>query len=202
MKENKQIINAGNELMEHIATLTGIKLEVLQGIAKENGVQFILQHPNAIPCTRTQKAKLLNLKGFIQKYGETVFLKEEVTLNSSIKAGEYFVRCFENECSKEYLVAAFLDAQNRIIATKVMFEGTLSEAPIYPREIVKVCIEHDTHSIILAHNHPGGSLRASTPDIECTKKIKTALETVSISTKDHIIVAGNKYVSMAEEGLL
>jgi len=56
--------------------------------------------------------------------------------------------------------------------------------------------------VILAHNHPGGSLKPSAADIEVTRKISDALKTISIKVVDHIIVSGNNYYSFAENGLI
>lgn len=80
--------------------------------------------------------------------------------------------------------------------------GTVNEAPIYPREIVKTALDYNANSVILAHNHPGGSNEASKADIEATQKVIQALNTISVRVIDHIIVADNKYLSLAEKGLL
>lgn len=58
-----------------------------------------------------------------------------------------------------------LDSQNRINHSALVHEGTLSEVPVYPRIIVELALRHQAHSIILAHNHPGGSLNASQEDM-------------------------------------
>ncbi len=123
-------------------------------------------------------------------------------MNSSCKAGEYFVRYFTNTHDRERFICTFIDAQNRIIKTKTLFEGTLNEAPVYPREIIKDAINYYANSVILSHNHPGGSLKASEADRQATYSIKKALESVSVKLVDHIIVADDKYISFAEEGLL
>ena len=72
---------------------------------------------------------------------------------------------------------------------------------LFPR-LVETALRHQANSVILAHNHPGGSTRPSAADINVTIRIVTALESISIKVLDHIIVAGDKYVSFAERGLL
>ena len=96
---------------------------------------------------------------------------------------------------------SFLDTSHRIIATKVITTGTINQAPIYPREIVKSALLYDSSSVILAHNHPGGSLSPSPEDIAVTKLIGDALATLKIDIVDHIIVGDDKFTSFCEKGL-
>ncbi|MDD2212028.1 MAG: JAB domain-containing protein, partial [Clostridia bacterium] len=99
-----------------------------------------------------------------------------------------------------YLIC--LDAQNRINNAVLVHEGTINEASVYPRVIVETALRHQANSVILAHNHPGGTLRPSHADLEVTKKISSVLAAISIYVSDHIIVAGEQYFSFAENGLL
>ncbi|MDQ2087201.1 DNA repair protein RadC [Herbivorax sp. ANBcel31] len=127
--------------------------------------------------------------------------RKKPELNSSTKAGQYTVSLFEGR-SYEVFYVICLDAQNRVNYADLVHEGTINEAPIYPRVIVERALRHKANSVILAHNHPGGSLNPSRGDIEATKVIKNALESISIKVVDHIIVCGEKYISFAERGLL
>lgn len=122
-------------------------------------------------------------------------------LNSSAKAGDYVVSLFTGRTYEAFYVLC-LDAQNRLNHADLVHEGTINEVPVYPRLIVETALRHKANSVILAHNHPGGSLHPSKADIEATKKVTAALELISISVMDHIIVAGDKFVSLAEKGLL
>lgn len=194
--------NLTKQFVERIAKVTGIKEDKLMEIAKENGVNFILEHPAACGLTKKQVEKLTELKELIHTYSEAVFLKEDTMLDSSKKVGELFVRRLMNRRDKERFEIAFLDAQNRLIAIKTVFEGVVNEAPVYPRRVVQEALNHDANSVILAHNHPGGSLNPSGSDIEATKRIKSVLEGMGIKVMDHIIVGDNKYTSFAEKGLI
>jgi len=122
-------------------------------------------------------------------------------LNSSAKAGEYAVSLFAGRIYEAFFVIC-LDTQNRVNYAALVHEGTINEAPVYPRLIVETVLRHQANSVILAHNHPGGSLAPSNADIEITKKIAAAIEAISVKVIDHIIVAGDKYYSFAERGLL
>jgi len=72
---------------------------------------------------------------------------------------------------------------------------------VYPREIVKSALLYDSSSVILAHNHPGGSLAPSPEDVAVTKLIGDALATLKIDIVDHIIVGDDKFISFCEKGL-
>jgi len=122
-------------------------------------------------------------------------------LNSSSKAGEYIVSLFTGRTYEAFYVIC-LDAQNKVNYAALVHKGTINEAPVYPRLIVEVALRHQANSVILAHNHPGGSLQPSHADIEVTKKISTAIEALSIKVVDHVIVAGDRYYSFAEKGML
>jgi DNA repair protein RadC len=68
--------------------------------------------------------------------------------------------------------------------------------------IVEAALRHKANTLIVAHNHPGGSLRPSKGDLEVTKMIKEATEAIAIRVVDHIIVAGDQFFSFADNGLL
>ncbi len=126
---------------------------------------------------------------------------KRVVIDSSTKAGNYMIDLFAGRTYEAFYLIS-LDAQNKVNHASLVHEGTINEAPIYPRLIVEAALRHKATNVILSHNHPGGSTEISSADIEATKRIKTALNSISISIVDHIVVAGDKYVSFAEEGLL
>ncbi len=127
--------------------------------------------------------------------------RDKPVLNSSSKAGEYALSLFTGRNYEVFYVLC-LDSQNKLNYASLVHEGTINEAPIYPRIIVETALRYKASRVILAHNHPGGSLRPSKADINATKKIVSALKAIDIEVVDHIIVAGDKYTSFAEESLL
>jgi DNA repair protein RadC len=94
--------------------------------------------------------------------------RDKPELNSSSKAGEYAISLFAGRTYEVFYVIC-LDAQNRVNYAALVHEGTINEAPIYPRIIVETALRHKANSVILAHNHPGGSLNPSRGDIEATE---------------------------------
>ena len=135
-EKNPQMINISTNLIQKISSLTGIPESKLKTTANKHGVQFIFHHPAALALTAKQAEKLQLLKNFIAEYNETEYLNETTQLNSSSKAGEYFKTRLANIKDKEHFEVAFLNAQNEVIATKTMFEGTINETPVYTRIIV------------------------------------------------------------------
>lgn len=126
---------------------------------------------------------------------------DKPVLNSSSKAGEYAVSLFAGRTYEVFFVIC-LDSQNKVNYAALVHEGTINESPVYPRLIVETVLRHQANSVILAHNHPGGSLQPSHEDMAITKKIASALEPISVQVMDHIIVAGDKYMSFKERALI
>jgi DNA repair protein RadC len=102
----------------------------------------------------------------------------------------------------EVFAVLFLDAQNRLIVMEELFRGTLTQTSVYPRELVIRALQHQAASVVLAHNHPSGSVLPSRADESLTATLKAALALVDVRVLDHVIVAPGQALSMAERGLL
>jgi DNA repair protein RadC len=103
---------------------------------------------------------------------------------------------------QEVFVILLLDAQHRVIACEELFQGTLTQTSVYPREVVKCALKHNAAAVIFAHNHPSGVAEPSHADEILTRSLKSALALVDIRVLDHFIVAGTRTMSFAERGLL
>ncbi len=102
----------------------------------------------------------------------------------------------------EHCTALYLDNQLRLIATEELARGTLSQASVYPREVVRAALRHHAAALILTHNHPSGSVQPSLSDQHLTRQLKQALALVDVRLLDHIVVGAGQAVSMAELGML
>lgn len=155
----------------------------------------------ATPGVGENSAVLLSLIPSLAR----IYLKDRwgarPTLNSTAAAGQYILALFAGQTYEVFYVIC-LDAQYQVAYPALVHEGTIDQAPVYPRLIVETALRHKAHSVILAHNHPGGSPTPSPQDIAVTKRIRAALEPISIKVIDHIIAAGERYVSCMELGLL
>lgn len=104
--------------------------------------------------------------------------------------------------SREVFGVLYLNNQHQLIAFENHFLGTLAEARVYPREILRAALRHNAAAVVLSHNHPSGNVSPSTADIALTTDIRAALVHVDVRMLDHVIVAPGKAMSMAECGLL
>ena len=96
----------------------------------------------------------------------------------------------------------FLTSQNELMADDLIWEGTVGEAPAYPREVVKRALEIGATGIILVHNHPSGSHQPSQGDVDATRRIAEAASIMGICVHDHIIVSRSGWSSFRRLGLL
>lgn len=102
----------------------------------------------------------------------------------------------------EVFAALFLDSQHRLVALEELFRGTLNQTSVYPREVVQRALHHHAAAVVLAHNHPSGSVEPSRADEALTRTLKAALALVDVRVLDHIIVGPGQALSMAERGLV
>lgn len=103
---------------------------------------------------------------------------------------------------RELFGVMFMDSQNRLLAFEVMFSGTLTQTSVYPREVATAALLHGASAVVLAHNHPSGSVQPSGADKALTQTLKAALAMVDVRVIDHLIVSPGAALSMAEMGLV
>ena len=102
----------------------------------------------------------------------------------------------------EVFACLFLDNRHRIINNEILFTGTIDGASVYPREVVKRCLELNAAAIIFAHNHPSGIAEPSQADRQITHKLTQALALLDVRVLDHLVVGDKVVTSMAERGLM
>ncbi len=161
----------------------------------------MLEHPKTIAPNKQQLEKIHVLNEFISAYRLLKLQENEnkLVFDSSKVAGEYFVSLLSGIKDREKFMAAFLDTGNNLIETRTFSEGSIGEAAVYPRMILKAALDCDCKSILLAHNHPGGSRIPSIQDRDITERLISIFAPLQISVLDHIIVANSQYHSMAEK---
>lgn len=119
---------------------------------------------------------------------------------SSPEAVKHYLQLHLAAKNHEVFAVLFLDSQNRLLALEEMFRGTLTQTSVYPREVVLRALHHQAGAVILAHNHPSGSVQPSHADRSLTATLKAALALIDVHVLDHIIVAPGVAHSMAEGG--
>jgi len=118
---------------------------------------------------------------------------------SSPNTVRQYLRLRLGTLEREVLLVIFLDASLRVIATKELFQGTLTQTIVYPREVVKAAIRQNAHAIIIAHNHPGGSPQFSEEDEKLRQQLAAALALIDVKLLDSLVVAGAVITSWAEQ---
>jgi len=103
---------------------------------------------------------------------------------------------------QEHFLTITLDGASHIIATRTVFIGTLNQSMVHPREVFADAISDRAAGIIVAHNHPSGTLEASRADIQITQRLKEVGKLTGIELLDHVILSSDGYYSFSEEGLL
>lgn len=126
-------------------------------------------------------------------------LKREDAFTQPEQVKRYLVAKLR-DCRRELFLCLFLDNQHRLIASEVLFEGTINASAVYPREVVLRALAHNAAALILAHNHPSGSVEPSAADISMTKRLKDALSLIEVRVLDHIIVGDGATYAMSEHG--
>jgi len=193
-----------DSFFQSLNKLTGIPMSKLKSYAKENNPFNILEHPGVVDPNDKQLEKINKLNEFIASYNVLKLDQEneKITFKSPNDSGKYFASLLSGVKDKERFLVAFLDNSNSIIELRTVSQGTTNMAVVYPRDILKMALANDCSSIMLSHNHPGGSLKASHEDIALTQRIVDIFRPLDIKVLDHIIVGGYSFSSMAENGVL
>lgn len=113
-----------------------------------------------------------------------------------------FVRLKIGSQSQEVFFVMLLAADLSLLHAVELFRGSVAQAAVYPREIVKLALAHNASAVVIAHNHPSGDLTPSSADVRCTSQVKQALATLDIALTDHVIVSPLGAVSLQALGLM
>ena len=144
-------------------------------------------------------------RDFLFAYAERAWVshvrRKRITI-SSWGAVLAYLKVDMGGCGRERFRVLFLDTKSQLIADEVMNEGTVAQAPVYPREVVRRALELDAVSVILVHNHPSGDPTPSGPDIDITKKVIAAAKPLGIAVHDHLVVGADGVVSFKAKGLI
>jgi DNA repair protein RadC len=103
---------------------------------------------------------------------------------------------------QEVFAVALLDSGGKYLHSENITMGTLNASLVHPREVYKTAIKHSAASIILIHNHPSGQLVPSSEDLTVTHQLVHTGKILDIPVQDHLIIAGQRYVSLKEEGYI
>ncbi len=129
-------------------------------------------------------------------------LRNKNYLRSSREVADYLIHSMR-DIKKEVFQVIFLDASFAILNTEILFEGTLSVNTVYPREFIKTILDNHAAAVVIAHNHPSGSLTPSSADRSLTRKLLLACSFIDVQLLDHLIIgSGQQPYSFADHGLM
>ena len=136
------------------------------------------------------------------EYRKRFFLTAGDKLYGADDAIKHFSILFSDDISREHFGVIYLNGKNAVISSEILFTGTLTTAAVYPREIIKRALEENAAAILVGHNHPSGNKNPSQDDLQITKKIKSACQTIDISLHDHLIVTSEGFYSFSDHGVI
>lgn len=103
-----------------------------------------------------------------------------------------------NRTERFYVIC--LNASCKVVGKRKISDGSLSEVSAYPRMVMETALNYNAHSVLLSHNHPGGTCAPSPEDISSTLQLQKLLNGVGIIVLDHVIVANDNTYSMVQHG--
>jgi DNA repair protein RadC len=110
---------------------------------------------------------------------------------------DFFQHALRDKINESFMVL-FLDCQNKVLSCEDLFTGSVDQATIYPREIIRRCLTLNASGVIFGHNHPSGNAAPSSEDIQLTLRLKNLLQEIDVRVLDHIIIGDSEYCSFAE----
>jgi DNA repair protein RadC len=132
------------------------------------------------------------------------YLKERLRgkryLHSSDQVKEYLLHSMRG-LKKEIFTVIFLDSSHAVIDSETISEGTINNTTVYPRELILRALNHNSAALIVAHNHPSGSLQPSSQDKHLTRTLFLAASFLDIHLLDHLIIGDGSF-SFADHGLM
>ncbi len=146
-------------------------------------------------------AVLLNLFPELERRYEASKTENQTYIRSTADAGRVLCASFRNR-QDESIRLLCMDARGKLLKNAEISSGDVNAVHFSMRKIAETAISTRAVSVILAHNHPGGSLLPSSEDIDATNSAVEALKTVGVHLLDHLIIAGGDYCSLREEGYL
>lgn len=185
-KKGKSVIQLAQELitvsgnLSQLATKSSGALEKFDGIGKDKAATLLAAFELSRRIT-------MQARWFSEK---SITSPEDVAI--------LFSPLLRDE-NREHFLIVCLNTANKIIRYEVLSIGNLDTSIVHPREVFRIAIDNNAKSIILVHNHPSGNAEASKADIAVTKRLVEAGKILDIKIFDHIIIAGEKYLSFVEQ---
>jgi DNA repair protein RadC len=170
-------------------------------LAKFGGFRQLLTAEQSAVCS----IKGIGITHYIQLQAAVEIIKRQMkqklsqstALCSPKQVIEFLRHTLQDQLNEKFIIL-FLDCQNKVLACEDLFIGSIDQATIYPREIIRRCLKFNASAVIFGHNHPSGDPRPSAEDIKLTRRLKLLLHEIDVRVLDHIIIGDSSYCSFAE----
>lgn len=182
------LIGSGNKQAD-VSKIAGNTLELF----KQHGAGITYQQLQQV--TGMGPARITEILAALELSKRYLIDNDQPIIDSPERAVEQLADIRDKK--QEYFVVLTLDGANRLITKRIITIGTLTSSLVHPREVFADAITDRAASIIVAHNHPSGSLVASKADIDVTDRLSQAGKLLGIKLVDHIVITKNNYVSLS-----
>ena len=175
-----------HELLDRFGSLKGVLEARPEQLMTVNGIG-------------PQAATLISMVVPLTRVWHRCAMEEPTRIGNSREAESYCLSILAGERTERFYVVS-MNAQCKVLGRRKISEGSLSEVSAYPRMVMETALNYNAHSVLLCHNHPGGTCAPSPEDISSTIQLQRLLNGVGILVLDHIIVAGDRTYSMIQHG--
>lgn len=184
----RSAVDLGRELLQTFGGLRGLTTAATQDLEAIKGLG---------------KAKIAQLQAALE-LGRRA-LSEAKRIAGKVKSSQdvyAFLQPHMRDLKKEIFQVLLLNGHNELLDTVTASEGSLTESPVYPREIIQLANRHHAVALIFAHNHPSGNPTPSATDKTITEELVFAGKIMHVKVLDHVIIGEDRYFSFADAGLI
>ena len=178
----RDILALGHNNLRELGRLNIMELQKIKGIGEARAITI---------CAAMELGRR-------RQVGESL---EREKILTSAEAAQFLLPLLQ-DLNHEVFCVLYLNQSHKLLKHEFMSSGGLNATVVDVRMILKNCLLHNANSIIVAHNHPSGSLKPSAEDKSITIRLRDSAELMGIKLLDHLIIAGRDYLSFSDEGLI
>lgn len=146
-------------------------------------------------------ARLIKLIAvYSRKYNSSVFNQEMRVFNS--ESAYTMIKDHFTGRQHEFIALMILNRKGYVIFNEIIARCSFHTVPAYVKRILRTCLNHESDTVIIAHNHPGGTTIPTKDDVIATRKVQLALDAINVTLFDHLIISDEDYSSMRKSGLI
>ncbi|MAT59153.1 MAG: hypothetical protein CMF23_14370 [Ignavibacteriae bacterium] len=187
--KGKSVVQISQEIIKKSGNLASLAVKTVSAFTKDEGIG------------KDKAATLAAVFEIAKRVNAQIKWFSDVKITSPEEVAKIFIPLLKDEI-KEHFFVLCLNSANKIIKYENISIGNLNSSVVHPREVFKVAIDNNSANIIVLHNHPSGNPEPSNEDISITKKLVESGKILGIEIFDHIIIAGNQYLSFVEKRLI